>query len=112
MSRIAIIIALCVLSSEARNFNEMKEIFWNKIQENVEASETKDELYKSAEFSTRSIGFDDDREAQLRSRTRTLQNLPPAVMARYIVNQAGNQRDIISTYQIISFYINKIIKIG
>ncbi|XP_018307416.1 protein CREG1 [Mycetomoellerius zeteki] len=88
MSRIAIIIALCVLSSEARNFNEMKEIFWNKIQENVEASETKDELYKSAEFSTRSIGFDDDREAQLRSRTRTLQNLPPAVMARYIVNQA------------------------
>jgi len=95
MSRIAIIIA-CVLLSEARNLNEVKDTFWNKIQENVETSKTKDELYKSVEFSKRSIGFDDDQEVQ-RS-TQTLQNLPPAVIARYIVNQAGNQCDSISTY--------------
>ncbi|XP_018345415.1 PREDICTED: protein CREG1 [Trachymyrmex septentrionalis] len=88
MSLIAIIVALCVLLSEADNLNEVKDTFWNKIQENAETSKTKNELYKSVEFPTRSIGFDDDREIQLRSHTHTLQNLPPAVMARYIVNQA------------------------
>ncbi|KAG5327498.1 CREG1 protein, partial [Pseudoatta argentina] len=114
MSRIAVIIALCVLLSEASNLNEVKDTFWNKIQENLETSKTKDELYKSVEFPTRSIGFDDDREVQLRSRTQTLQNLPPAVMARYIVNQAdwGAIATISTRTDIPSFPVANLVSIA
>ncbi|XP_018365661.1 PREDICTED: protein CREG1 [Trachymyrmex cornetzi] len=115
MSRIAIIIALCVLLSEARNLNEVKDTFWNKIQENVETSKTKDELYKPVEFPTRSIGFDDDREVQLRGRTRTLQNSPtPAAMARYIVNQAdwGAVATISTRKDIPSFPVANLVSIA
>ncbi|KYM99830.1 PREDICTED: protein CREG1 [Cyphomyrmex costatus] len=114
MSQITIIIALCVLLSEARNFNEVKGTFWNKIEENIEASKTKDELYKSVEFSTRSIGFDDDREAQLISRIQTLKNLPPAVMARYVVNQAdwGAVATISTRKDVASFPVANLISIA
>jgi len=86
MLRITSIVTLCVLLSDARKFDDgAKGTYWNEIQENIEARKTK-ELDTSVEFFTRSIGFDDIRL----NRIQYLQNLPPAVIARYVVNQAGN----------------------
>lgn len=89
MLRIASIIALCVLLSSARKFNDRtKDAYSDENQEN-ESQEARmiKELYKSVKFSARPIGFDDNRDARL-SRIQTLRTLPPAVMARYVVNQA------------------------
>lgn len=82
-SRIVSIIALCVLLSDARKFDDgAKDNYWNEIRGSSE--ETK-ELYKTIEIPKRSIGLDDDRDAK----PSRIQNVPvPALMARYVVNQA------------------------
>lgn len=110
MSRIAGIVALCILLSGAsgrddENVRGTKQTYWDDIEENTETKGTK-ELYKSVKFLSRLIGFGDDQDAQL-SRIETFQNLSLAAIARYVVNQAGNRCDIVSTYR-TNFYINEV----
>lgn len=70
--------------------------YWKEFQEFVKwkRSETKEPNESNVEFLTRAIGFDDDRDDQ-RSTNRAIQDLPPedqtALVARYVVNQAGNR---------------------
>jgi len=90
MSRIASIVALCVLLCDASKLYDGtgSSPYRNEIEEDGAASRTKE--HKSVEFLTRLIGFNYDRDAQLTmSRSRISQDLSPALMARYVVNQAG-----------------------
>jgi len=96
MLRIASIIILCIsLYSDARKFdarlkhNEQLDEFeeflkWKRTRQSPE--------YNKNEFLIRAVGFDDDGNAR-RSDNEIVQDPPPAhqaaLMARYVVNQAG-----------------------
>lgn len=87
ISRIASIIALCVLLCDARKlYGGMESWSYQNEIEQDGAARTKE--HKSVEFLTRLIGFNYDRDTQL-SRSRISEDLSPALMARYVVNQAG-----------------------
>lgn len=98
MLRIASVIAFCVLLSEARNFYgapvNYYDIFLKEYQEFVKWKKTKEILNEhNVKFLTRAVAFDDDRDVQ-RTSNQAIQDLPPtdqsALVARYVVNQAGN----------------------
>jgi len=96
MLRIASVIAFCVLLSEAHKFNDARvnyDKYWKEFQEFIKWKRTKELSEYNVEFLTRAIGFDDDRDVQ-RIDNRAIQDLPPtnqpALVARYVVNQAGN----------------------
>lgn len=104
MLRIASVIAFCVLLfafycvilSEARKFNDERvnyDKYWKEFQEFVKWKRTKELSEYNVEFLTRAIGFDYDRDVQ-KTNNLAIHDLPPmdqpALVARYVVNQAGN----------------------
>lgn len=97
MLRIASVIAFCVLLSEAHKFANAQvnyyDRYWKEYQEFVKWRRTKEPSEHSVESLSRAIGYDDDRDVR-RASNQAIQDLPPtdqsALVARYVVNQAGN----------------------
>lgn len=117
MLRIACIVILCVLlCSDARRFdarfskhNEQ----WKEFEEFLKWKRTRQsrDKYDTNEFPSRAIGFDDDGNAQ-RNGDRVGRDPPPshrtALMARYVVNQAGNcdGRNVIGIWRFSDLYLS------
>ncbi|XP_011861115.1 PREDICTED: protein CREG1-like [Vollenhovia emeryi] len=116
MFRIASVVALCALLSDASLFYDgAKPAYYTAWNEAAEVRKTKEP--KSIKFPERPDGFDDDRVAQLTNRADRAwvpQNPPPAVTARHVVNQAdwGAVATISTRKDIQSFPVANVVSIA
>ncbi|XP_011639520.1 protein CREG1 [Pogonomyrmex barbatus] len=88
MSRIACIIVLCVLLSDASKPYDGPKYKQQEIDYD-EWKLTKEPHEDNVEFQPRSIGFDNERAVfSGKHYIKSVKNLPPALKARYVVNRA------------------------
>ncbi|XP_012534409.1 protein CREG1 [Monomorium pharaonis] len=87
--RIASIIALCVLLSDAYKLDDGAKHIWNNEGKPILAmAENTKELYQSVEFPARSLWLGNAQDVHPSSLTQAVEDLSPALKARYVVNQA------------------------
>ncbi|XP_036145768.1 protein CREG1 [Monomorium pharaonis] len=87
--RITSIIALCVLLNDAYKFDDGAKRIWSNEEKPILAvAKNTKELYQLVEFPARLLWLDNAQDVHPSSLTKDVEDLSPALKARYVVNQA------------------------